>query len=355
MKRIILSALIGLLCAGFIAAGDAVGEISYLVADATITRAGKTFKADFGTIVENYDSITTAGKALVEITLLPASGINGTIKVQPNSTLYIEMSSLQGGKKGSVELLSGSVSTAVKKLSPQSKFEVRSQGSVMGVRGTQFDVVASATGDLLIVCSEGRVSCEDESGNSLFAEPGTVVERTAEGIFRDIPVRLSDLEKFRQTWNTEKIDAFKSNANRAIAYFAQRYLDLKSQFDRAYRSLLSQKSILDKWYREDARNQIGSTMEIMREKSAITKYLVDIKRVTALFEPIYYRLLQLEDLHKQGYGKGPLGNNMTSDQFFVRLSNESLELSERMANIRYILKLYSRRNEGGSFLTDDFF
>ncbi|MDR1316825.1 MAG: FecR family protein [Spirochaetales bacterium] len=354
MKRIILLVLLGLLCGGFLVAGDKIGEISYMVSDATITRAGKTFKADFGTAVENYDSITTAGKGLVEVTLLPESGINGTIKVQPNSTLYIEMSSLQSGKKGSVELLSGSVSTAVKKLSPQSKFEVRSQGSVMGVRGTEFDVIASVTGDILVTCSEGRVSCEDEGGNSLFAEPGVAVERTAEGIFHDIPVRISDLETFRNTWGTEKIEAFRGNANRAIAYFAQRYLDQKTQFDRAYMALLSQKTILDKWFREDARNQIGSSIEVMREKSTIVRYLVDVRRVTRLFEPVYYRLLQLEDLHKQGYGRGPVGNNMTSAQFFTRLSNESAELKERMANIRYILKLYGQRNEGGSFLTDDF-
>jgi hypothetical protein len=354
MKRTILVILIGLTACGFLAAGDEVGEITYMVAGATITRAGKNIKADFGTVVENYDSITTTGKGLVEITLSPASGINGTIKVQPNSTLYIEMSSLQGsGKKGSVELLSGSLSTAVKKLSPQSKFEVRSQGAVMGVRGTQFDVVASAAGDVLVTCSEGRVSCEDDEGNSLFAEPGTVVERTAEGIFHDIPVRLSDLGKFQQTWNTEKIDAFKANANKAIADYAERYIELKTRFDQAYRTLLSQKTILDKWYREDARNQIGSTIEIMREKSAIVRPLMNIKKVTFLFEPVYYRLLELEDLHKQGHGKGSIGNNMTSDQFFRRLSNESVELKERMANIRYILKLYAKRNEGG--LLDDIF
>jgi hypothetical protein len=325
-----------------------------MVANATITRAGKTIKADFGTVVENYDSISTTGKGLVEITLFPESGINGTIKVQPNSTLYIEMSSIQGAKKGSVELLSGSVSNSIKKLSPQSKFEVRSQGSVMGVRGTAFEVTASAAGDVLVACSEGRVSCEDGEGGSLFAEPGTVVERTAEGIFRAIPIQTSGLEKFRQTWNTEKIDAFKSNANRAISNYARRYIDMKTRFDQAYRNLLSQKSVLDKWYREDARGQIGSTMDVMKEKTALAAPLLNIRKVTFLFEPVYYRLLELAELHKQGYGKGPIGNNMTSDQFFRRLDNESAELRERMANVRYILKLYAKRNEDGS-LTEDFF
>jgi hypothetical protein len=264
------------------------------------------------------------------------------------------MASLGNGKKGAVELLSGSVSTTVKKLSPQSKFEVRSQGAVMGVRGTQFNVTASAAGDILVACSEGRVSCEDESGNSLFAEPGRVVERTAEGIFRDIPVALSSLEQFQQTWNMEKLDVFKANANRAIADYAQRYLELKNRFDLAYRNLLAQKTILDKWFREDARNQIGSTVDLMREKTALVKPLLDIRKVTFLFEPVYYRLLELEDLHRQGYGKGSIGNNMTSEQFFRRLANESVEIKERMANIRYILKLYGKRNEGGILLDDIF-
>jgi hypothetical protein len=354
MKKMIWAVLICLLSAGVLAAGDQVGEISYMVASATITRAGKTIKADFGTVVENYDSITTTGKGLVEVTLFPESGINGTIKVQPNSTLYIEMSSLQGAKKSSVELLSGSVSTSIKKLSPQSKFQVRSQGSVMGVRGTQFDVAAAAAGDILVTCSEGRVSCENEEGGSLFAEPGTAVEITAEGLFHDIPVRTSDLEKFKQNWNTEKLDVFKTNANRAISDYARRYIDMKIRFDQAYRSLLSQKSVLDKWYREDARGQTGSTMDVMKEKTALAAPLLNIRKAAFLFEPVYYRLLELAELHKQGYGKGSIGNNMTSEQFFRRLANESVELRERMANIRYIQKLYAKRNEDGS-LSEDFF
>ena len=354
MKRILLSALLCVLSAGFLAAGDGVGEISYMVADATITRAGKTFKADFGTVVENYDSISTTGKGLVEVTLFPESGMNGTLRVQPNSTLYIEMSSLRGEKKGSAELLSGSVTSSIKKLSPQSKFEVRSQGSVMGVRGTMFDVTSSAAGDVLVTCSEGSVNVQGESGDNLFAEPGAVVEISAEGIFREIPVRISDLDKFRQTWNTEKIDAFKANANKAIADYARRYTNLKTQFDQAYRNLLSQKNVLDKWYREDARNQIGAAMDVMKEKSALAAPLLAVKKVTVLFEPVYFRLLELESLHKQGHGKGPIAPGMTSDQFFHRLSNESVELHERMANIRYILKLYAKRNEGG-ILINDFF
>jgi hypothetical protein len=223
----------------------------------------------------------------------------------------------------------------------------------MGVRGTAFEVTSSATGDVLVICSEGRVGCEGEGG-SLLAEPGSAVEITAEGLFREIPISMSSVEKFKQTWNTEKIDAFKSNANRAIADYARRYIDLKNQFDQAYRSLLAQKTILDKWYREDARGQIGGGMEVMKEKTAIVKPLMAIKKVSTLFEPVYYRLLELQVLHKQGHGKGSLGPGLTSDQFFNRLSNESVELRERMANIRYILKLYAKRNADG-ILTDDFF
>jgi hypothetical protein len=343
--KYLIAVLMCVFCAGFAAAGDEVGEISYLVPDVALMRGAKALKPDFGVIVENYDSITTNSKGLAEITLFPETGAAGTIRVRPNSTLHIEISTEQTGKRNSLELLSGSVFVSINKLPPQSRFEVRGQGSVMGVRGTQFEVTTSAAGDILVTCDEGRVSCEDDSGNILFAEPGIAVEHTAEGLLRDIPVRISDLETFRQNWNLEKISVFKSNANRAINEYAGRYINLKTQFDLAYRNLLAQKTILDKWYREDSRNQIGSTTDVMKEKTALIKPLMNIKRIAFLFEPIYYRLFELEELHKQGHGKGSAGN-MTTDQFFLKLSNESVELRERMANIRYILKLYAKRNGG---------
>lgn len=350
MKKIVTVLLVMTLAAALFA--DQVGEISYLADRASITRNGKDLRADFGSPVENYDSIRTADKGLVEIAIFPETGIDGTIRVKPNSTLFLEITSLRSEQKGSVELLSGSVAVAVKKLSGKSKFEIRGQGVVMGVRGTSFEVTTSPAGDILVTCETGRVVCEDESGRSLFAEPGSVVERTAEGDFRNIPVRVSSLEEFRRNWNAEKIEALKSNANRAVRDYAARYMDLKRQFDEAYRGLLMKRDVLDKWFREEARGTTGSTIEVMREKTALMEPLMALRRVSFLFERVYYRLLELEGYHREGHGRGPLGNGMTSDQFFRRMQNEAQDLQERTNIVRYAMKLYAKRNDGVSLFDD---
>ena len=349
-KKWLALCLLALPGAGLLAGN--VGEISYLMDRATISRDGKTWAASFGSGVENYDTIRTDARGLAEIGVLPETGVDGLVRVQPKTTLYLDVSTLRGGSKARVELLSGSVSATVKKLAGRSDFTIRSQGVAMGVRGTSFSVTASASGDLLTTCSDGEVLCTDENGARLTAKPGTAVEKTAEGLYRSIPVRVSDLESFRRNWNAEKIEALKSNAGPAIRDYARRYQDLKTGFDEAYRDLLARREILDKWYREDARNGTGTRIETMREKSALMPALMKIRGTLFLFERVYYRLLELRDYHGQGYGAGFVGEGVDADLFFRRLETESRDLENRMETIRYVLKLYAKRNDGVSLFDD---
>jgi hypothetical protein len=350
MKRIYLACVMSLCALGLFAAGDEAGEVSYIVPEAALTRAGRPLKPDFGTSVENYDTVSTGERGTVEIRLLPATGMEGTLRVLPGSFLYIETAALENGRSGAVELLSGSLAVALKRISAEARFAVRGQGAVMSVRGTRFGVATSAQGDLLITCEEGRVSCEDGGGNILFAEPGRAVERTAEGLFRDIPVSLADLTGFRENWNAEKLQALKPIAGRVIEDYARRYANLKTQFDAAYLNLLSQKSVLDAWYREDSRGETGSGPKTLREKTALTSPLFTIKRITFLLEPVFYRLLELEDLYRAGYG----GGDAEAGRFFSRLSNQSALLKEQMSTVRYILKLYAKRNGGSALYNENF-
>jgi hypothetical protein len=222
----------------------------------------------------------------------------------------------------------------------------------MGVRGTVFDVAVAPAGEVLVTCESGRVYCKDESGAELFAEPGSAVVKTPGEIFRNIPVAVSDLEAFRRSWYTGRIDAFKANAVPAIRNYADRYLDLKRQFDDAYRGLLVKRDTLDKWFREDARNAMGGQTEIMREKKELVGPLLNLRRVSFLFERVYFRLLELEEYHRQGFGTGALGNGMTAEQFFRRLRNEGPDLQERMNLARYSMKLYAKRNGGTSIFEE---
>jgi len=327
---------------------DEVGEITYLQDKAEIVRGGKTLEADFGSGIEDFDCVTTTKRGIAEIGIDAKTGIQGSIKVKPGTSMYLDISAMKSEQKGGIELLAGSVALTVKKLSGNSNLEVRTQGATMGVRGTTFEVSTEVGGEILVTCDTGRVECKDEDGKVLFAEPGMVVEKVPGVDFRNIPIRVSDIEGFRKNWHAERIEAFKANPMKALRYYSDRYMEMKKQFDDAYKSLLAQRNVLDKWFKEDARKTMGGKLEIMKEKKALLEPLRNLRRVNFLFEKIYYRLLELEDYQKQGYGKGALGNGYSAEQFFSRFRNESVDLRERMNIVRYSMKLFANRNDGST-------
>ncbi len=349
MKRGLLR-FVFLLLAGnaLLFGGEAVAEISYLDDPAIKINRGSGIveNVDFGTEIENMDLIQTSKSGTATITTIPSTGIDASITVKPKSSFYVQLSNLQKQQKAGVELLAGSVSVSVKKLAGKSRLDVRTESAVMGVRGTVFDVTTSVSGDILVTCSEGSVECVDEEGKALFAGPGKAVEKLPGERFREIPVKTGDIASFREKWIADRIDAFKPNALRAIRAYAIRYNQLFGKFVQAYNGLMQERVILQKWINEDKRNTIGGRLEIMTEKKAIVGHLMTIRKVLFMFERVYFRVLELSEYHDQGYGRGNIDAGTSSADFFRRVMNDKVTLEQRMQEIRYIMKLYAKRNDG---------
>ncbi|MFQ3621195.1 MAG: FecR domain-containing protein [Spirochaetales bacterium] len=330
--------------------GIEVGEVVYLQRGATLIRNNSTYSVDFGLGVESYDLIKTDSSGLVEIQFDEATGIKGGLLLKPSTSLYIDLSRLEEGGKARVELLSGTVSQKSIKLLGKASVEVRAGNVSMGVRGTSFEVATAPDGSILVSCEEGRVRCEAEDGTILFSEPGIAVENTPEGGFRNLPLLLENLETFRRNWHTERIEAFRSNAHRALRDFANRYLSMKANFDEAYRALMARYETLDKWFREDRMGRIGSTPEVLREKRTVVGPLLKVRQSSFLFEKVYYRIVELRQYYQQGLIRGSLGNGLTAEDFFRRFDNEAVDLEEKMRVLRYTSKLFAKRNDGVSIL-----
>jgi hypothetical protein len=234
----------------------------------------------------------------------------------------------------------------VQKLSANQQVQVASESALMGVRGTAFEVTLSPSGDLLVTCAEGEVVCKEESGAEVSAVPGTVVAQPAGEGFQRVPVAVSDLARFRQEWYAERLEALKANPLKAIRFYALRYVALRDRFNRAYAALARERQVLQKWYDEDRRGQLGGNMEILREKRRIIGHLLELRRVLFVFERVHFRLSELEEYYRQGYGEGTLEGSLTSRAFFQALDRDRAVLERRMAEVRYITKLYARRNQG---------
>jgi hypothetical protein len=336
------------------AAQAEIGAIAYMEEGVEIDRNRETISAwnvFIGMGIENYDLLRTDDTGYAEVELDSPRSAPSIVKISPHTSFYFEMNKIGRDETTTIGLITGSLSVKVAKLSKQQNVEVATESAIMGVRGTDFDVTLSPGGDILVTAEEGRVSCIDDSGQELFAEPGRVVEKHPGELFREVPVSVSDLATFRREWYAERLEVFKANALRAIKFYALRYIRLKDRFDSAYGDLQDDRQILLKWYAEDRRGQIGGNMEILREKKELIGKLLALRKTLYMFERVYFRLVELEGYYREGYGRGQIEPGLSSAAFFNRFNREKRELGEKMAELRYITKLYAKRN-GGNFPTD---
>jgi FecR protein len=328
-------------------AQNRIGEISYLENELSVTRNSRSVDAgsvQIGMEIQNLDLLKTSRAGYAEIGLDDPRA--STLKLSPGTTLYLERASVGKGRKTTVGAITGSIALKVQKLGANQQVQVASETAVMGARGTAFEVTLSPAGDLLVTCSEGEVVCQEGNGPEVSAVPGSAVEQRAGEIFQRVPVAVSDLERFRKEWYAERLEVFKANPLKAIRFYALRYVALRDRFNLAYAGLAGERQVLQKWYDEDRRGQVGGNMEILREKRRIIRSLLELRKVLFVFERVHFRLSELEEYYRQGYGEGTLEGSLTSRAFFQALDRDRDVLERRMAEVRYVTKLYAKRNQG---------
>ena len=370
MKRIFFLVLVALLLApatGLFALSDEVAQISNIdkvvdskkpkEATVSVIRNSRTLPdsdVDFGLAIQNFDQIKTGANSTVEIQTNPKTGIAATITIKPNTVMTVDITSLKGNQSGGINLLSGAVSLKVQKMSGNNKLDVRTGSAVMGVRGTQFEVNIAVTGDVLLSTSEGRVECTTDNGKTLYSAPGSVIQGTIDGEWSAIPVAVDKLEDFRRKWHTGRIDAFRADPGRATSQFAKRYLDLKDRFVAAFADLMANRDLLQKWIEEDFAGNTGDAKQVIIEKKKVLSSLVKLRKINVMFERVYLRLVQLDELYAQGIAPtGTIaGTKMTVAAFYKQFRAERADLAQKFLDTQYVTKLYAKRN-GGDFPLDE--
>ena len=331
-------------------AQEKIGETVYLDGEVSITRNGNALDSSqviIGVPIDNFDLMETGDDGNAQVRITTTKAANGsTITLSPDTQFTFELTQLQGRQTSSINLISGSLSLKVSKLSGSQDLEVQTETTVLGVRGTQFDVSTSDAGDVLVTCNEGAVSCRTSSGTEYRAVPGTVVENQEGGAFRAIPVPVTDLESFRRTWVEQRRAAVRANAAGLIQSNAERYLQLRSAYDRDYTALMRQRNIISKWTTEDRRGGIGAAEQVDQEKRAIAATMMRLRATQFTLERVQARLLRLKRLHDQGLGRGTLPGGVSTENFFSELQRDHNVVNSHMATVRNVARLYTLRNGG---------
>jgi hypothetical protein len=197
------------LALGAVALWAAPADITYTEGDTSIRlKSGKSQDAQIGDRLNTGDTLRTGADGLAE---LNQAGV--TIKVA-NSTVFTLMEKPSGGKStGVLSVALGSIKFRYDKLTGTEP-QVRTNGMVAGVRGTEFSVFAGADGSTLITVDSGQVTVESQGASVDLA--------ASEGV--EVPLGKPPGDKFTvqrnqvdySTWNDQKLAAMLADPEAAL-------------------------------------------------------------------------------------------------------------------------------------------
>jgi hypothetical protein len=322
------------------AAAQELGRIVYLEGDVQLLRDGESrdaFSINPGEVLMPLDVIQTGFDGYVEVELdVPSAA---TIRVRENAAYYAEPVDSGGNPGVRVRLLTGRIEMNVAQLTRGSSLTVETQTAVLGVRGTEFDVITSPDDAVLFGIREGQVEIEG-GGSQTRAGAGTVVELQTNQRPRTVNVPENQLEDYYADWTEIRLQAFRSGAPTFVRAYARRYLDTRDTFESAYRELVVFRPRLEEAEGSDG----GSLGGDMRLRSEISPAIIRMRSIFPLFEMTVYRLRELQRFHSQGIGRTRIGD-IESTEFFRTFADEERVLLLRLAEVRTIFRLYGAIEE----------
>ncbi|SIQ73944.1 FecR family protein [Alkalispirochaeta americana] len=348
VKGLLLPGLIlgGLLVSSPAVLAESIGRIEYIEGDVALIRDGEIldeFQINPGDPLLEMDVIQTGFDGYAEV-LLTAGG-RSTVRIQENTAYYIEVEPQTGGGENTrLRLLSGSVEMAVQNVSRNSQVNVETRSAVLGVRGTEFDVLTAPDESTLAGVRAGQVEVSS-SGQKVLVDGGSAAEVQQNQAPRSQTVPEGDFDQFYSVWTEARLQAFRSGAPTFIKAYVRRFNDTEPEFQKAYRELMAHRNRLE---REASRTgtSLGGDMRLRTE---VSPALIKMRSILPLFENTVYRLEELSRFHAQGIGETTI-DGVRSGDFFARFSRVEQNLRRQLGEVRTVFRLYrviEQRSFGG--------
>jgi len=322
--------LFALLLAPWAVAASPVATLVLLEGDVTVVRNGQVFASEKvveGFPIEGFDTVSTGATGKAEVRFVSATGLTGTLRLDPATSLYLDLSSLKDQQTAGVELLAGSVTVRLTALAGGSGAEVRTELGTFGGAARVFRVVVAPAGDVLVSAAAGKVACRVE-GRTVFIEPGSVAEALAlDRSVRTFRVNASTVASAEASWSAQRRQEFR---DRAAVYFkalAGRYQLEASRFQRAW----------ERTQRET--NEAGAPGAV-----------ANLRRAAFPLERSLFRVAALKQLLDEGVldPAVELNRGYTARDFFRQAGQDQASWSGRLAQARALYRQQADQH-GGEF------
>ena len=324
-------------------AADPIGRIEYFEGDVELVRNGEirdAFQIAPGEELLAMDVIQTGFDGYVEV-VLTVSG-RSTIRIRENTAYYVEVDRRTGGgTETRLRILNGSLEAAVDQLAGNSTFSVATRTAVVGVRGTEFDVLTTPDESTLAGVRSGSVEVT-AGGRQVRAERGTAVEAQPDRAPQSRTVPGGNFERYYAAWTETRLQAFRSGAPTFIRAYVRRYRDTEPNFQAAYQELIRHRDRL----REAAAVESPNLGADMRLRTEVRPAIIRMRSILPLFENTVYRLRELHRFHEQGIGRTQIDNE-SSTAFFERFGARERQLMAQLSEVRAIFRLFQQIEQRG--------
>jgi hypothetical protein len=233
----------------------------------------------------------------------------------------------------------------MKKLAGSPTFDVDAENATCAVRGTEFDVIASPGGSILVACAEGEVECASE-GVSTSAVPGQAVEKREGVRIARRTVAAADYENFKRKWIEGEAAAFKRDAPKAARRIAANYLDLAQRLA-ANQERISASGAVKAWVEEERKGGAGvaiSKAELDRRLAEAEPLLKESRLILGPMERVAARVTAI----KEAIDDDPtvlsqeIRPGRTVGDFFSRFEAARDRDLQRIAALRRTVRLVER-------------
>ena len=334
------------------ASSPPVGHVVYLKGEPSGVRAGRPLwlGIGLGLPVRPFDFFSTGSDELLEIETADAAGVLATIRLQPDSVVYLDLVPGAGERTHEIRLLSGSVSVFMRDADPASQLSVVAPPLRVDAAGAAYDVTLVPSGDVLVTVGSGVVRVRDsellrptggapgaDNGDAgriqgdagrirtLYADPARAVEFARDGTMRTVPMTPGRADRLRSVWRRDVAPRSDAEARRIADDLQTLIAELLPQFETAYRELMSRRDILDRWMETDRqeRNPLARPEVTAAEVRQIESEMEAAHQLLRRLETAWYR-----------------DNALQSDAATAAV------LEEQMHTVRYSVRLYLERMAG---------
>ncbi len=316
-------------------------EIVDLYGEVTISRNGEfldEYDIDYGTEIKAHDMIQTGPDGYVEISVETPVSPEVTVKVLENTTLYMDHAIRQQSPQTTFNVQRGAIQTRAAALIQGSQLNVRTDSSVMGVRGTVFSVVTSPDTALLVTCREGKVACTTD-GEDSFIQPGSIYETEPDGSFSLKELNPDDIDSYIGQWQQARLDALMINGAVSLEHYANLYLQSAPGFLETFSELDSKREIFRKWGEIIDKGETLSMGEATKDKISLSNGIIRLRSRLPMMEHTFYTLYDLTNIFNDSR---EVQNNLsdTTVRTLQIYEKRKREFMEKITMARYYFKIF---------------